>query len=192
MNETKGIFGGVFSKEIQVMIYEYNCDHRPLLNACFDELKHRDTYNKIMMILPKRLYPCRHCNGKKPVICCNVNFCSARCNKHWIQDHDELNEGFTLFDIEDAIEEYANDKGGYDLWNFTSQNFQYPGYDWKPGFFKHEPGVNFSVSNTNFRFEKSTYARYGQYKYDSELPYSVISKWRGPSQPYSHTPPCRR
>jgi hypothetical protein len=138
MNEIKGIFGDIFPKEIQVNIYEFNCEHRPLLKACFDELYFRYKYNKIMRMLPGRLDPCVCCNGKKPVICCNVNFCSARCNQRWMQDPDEFHEGFTLFDIEDAIEEYENDEDGYDAWNFTSQYFQYPGYNLKPGFFKHE------------------------------------------------------
>ena len=174
MNEIKGIFGGVFPKEIQVMIYEYNCDHRPLLKACFDEIYFRNKYNEIMRILPGRLNQCLVCFGKKPVICCNVNFCSARCNKNWEQDPDEFNEGFSIFDFGDAEEEYENDEGGYDLWNFTSKNFQYPGYNWKPGFFKHEPGVNFSVKNYCLRFEKDTYARYGQYKYDAEKHFSYL------------------
>ena len=69
----------VLPQTIQDKISEYNCEHRPQMKAVFEELYWRSKYNDIMRILPGRLF-CKLCHCKKPVICCNVNFCSASCN----------------------------------------------------------------------------------------------------------------
>lgn len=104
---------------IQNNIAEYNCEHRSQMKVVFEEVYWRSKYTEIMKSLPERI-SCKFCLCRKPVICCNVNFCGANCNRIF-DGEDDFKDGYTHYDYGDE---------------FSSANFQYPGFGKKPGFIK--------------------------------------------------------
>ena len=113
---------------IQNLIGEYNCHHRQQMKNVFQEMRWRRVFGEV---IPGRIFciGCRHYSDssydgrkRKPIICTNVDFCSATCNRFYDRDRDEH------YDFIGENYDFIGEN-----YEFTSTEFQYPGWNKLPG-----------------------------------------------------------
>lgn len=138
---------------IQNLIGEYNCQHRQQMKHVFQEMHSRRVFADVIKVLPGRIF-CIECINyrdysydgrvRKPIICTNVDFCSATCNRFY----NERDDYPDLYDND--MYEYGN---MYDEnYEFTSTEFQYPGWGKLPG----RPG---QLKKFSLTLHETTYKR---------------------------------
>jgi hypothetical protein len=124
------------------------------MKQVFQEMRWRRVFDEVIKVLPGRIFciGCTNYRGdsydgrvRKPIICTNVDFCSATCNRFYNEDVE-----YEYLDMPDMYDE--NGDIVMEKYEFTSTEFQYPGWDKLPG----RPG---QLKKFSLTLHETTYKR---------------------------------